>query len=326
MLFHSRNIKKLVQPQFDGLTGEKLFVLRSKDKGQLRQEFLPYLLMSNRFGQYVQERWAGSTNKFLNKTPLMAYEFSLPPIDEQLRIEASLSAFIEMKESLRAARIKAEAAYDRISLAFFAPNVDKYHDNDPTSVFPTNWKTFSFEESCVPGAPICYGIVQVQDSVIDGVPTVAIKDLSGDFGAKLHRTARSIESGYVRSRITGGDLLISVKAVIGEAALAPAGFSGNISRDLARVRLDPNLANGQFCLHLIRSKAFRRYVSKYIVGSTRDELSIATLRKLRLPLPTIAEQRYIAAALQEALRASEVLNARIEHADDLLQRMIGKMF
>ena len=92
VLFHSRNIKKLVSPDFDGITGEKLFILRSKNQEVLLQEFLPYLLQTERFNNYVRERWAGSTNKFLNKTPLMAYEFALPPKDEQQRMVLMLDA------------------------------------------------------------------------------------------------------------------------------------------------------------------------------------------------------------------------------------------
>ncbi len=109
VLFHSRNIRKLCQPDFDGLTGEKLFVLRTRDRSQLLQDFLPVVLQANDFKEYVERRWTGSTNKFLNKTPLMAYEFVLPPTEEQSRIvnlfasiESSLDALSEAYEAARA--------------------------------------------------------------------------------------------------------------------------------------------------------------------------------------------------------------------------------
>lgn len=117
VLFHSRNIRKLAQPDFDGLTGEKLFVLRTKNSSELEQAFLPYLLQGTGFHAYVEERWAGSTNKFLNKTPLMAYEFELPPIDEQVRILSVCGAWREAYESnaqaLMAARQVRRAAFDQ---------------------------------------------------------------------------------------------------------------------------------------------------------------------------------------------------------------------
>lgn len=103
VLFHSRNIRKLAQPDFSGLTGEKLFVLRSKDDTKLMQSFLPFLLQGEHFGRYVEERWAGSTNKFLNKSPLMAYEFPLPPQEQQRKIAEILQAIDYQGESLRSA-------------------------------------------------------------------------------------------------------------------------------------------------------------------------------------------------------------------------------
>ena len=89
-LLHSRNIDKVAQPDFGGITGEKIFILRSKNEESLLQDLIPYLVASDHFRQYAESRWAGSTNKFLNKTPLMQYEFALPPLKEQRRIVTAL--------------------------------------------------------------------------------------------------------------------------------------------------------------------------------------------------------------------------------------------
>lgn len=109
VLFHSRNIKKLVSPDFSGITGEKLFVIRSKNDSVLLQGFLPYLLQTEHFNSYVRDRWAGSTNKFLNKTPLMAYEFSLPPVQEQQRMVLLFDALEESLAALTKAWVSAAA-------------------------------------------------------------------------------------------------------------------------------------------------------------------------------------------------------------------------
>lgn len=86
ILFHSRNIRKVAVPGFDGVTGEKLFVLRSKDESVLSQDFLGYLLSSEAFGSYAERNWSGSVNKFFNWKPLSKFEFLLPPIQEQARL------------------------------------------------------------------------------------------------------------------------------------------------------------------------------------------------------------------------------------------------
>jgi type I restriction enzyme S subunit len=100
VLFHSRNLRKLARPAFDGITGEKLFVLRVSRPDLLLPSLLPYVLQSADFGDYVNRMWAGSTNKFLNKTPLMQYEFALPPLERQRSIASLLQEFENSVESL----------------------------------------------------------------------------------------------------------------------------------------------------------------------------------------------------------------------------------
>ena len=91
VLFHSRNLKKIAVPDFGGITGEKLFVLRSTSP-HLLQDFLPYVLLSPAFTTYAESSWSGSVNKFLNWTPLAKYDFDLPPVEEQRRLAAILLA------------------------------------------------------------------------------------------------------------------------------------------------------------------------------------------------------------------------------------------
>lgn len=327
VLYGSRRtyLRKVAVADFSGICANTTFVLESMKPAELLPGFLPLIMQADAFNEFSVKNSKGSVNPYINFSDLANYELDLPPPERQESILELTSSVSRMEETLRSARVAALETYERMTLEFFAPNKAKYHDPDPTAVYPADWRTISFQDACAADAPICYGIVQVQDNDPDGVPTVAIKDLNGTFGLELHRTASSIEAGYARSRIVGGDLLISVKAVIGEIALVPDGFTGNISRDLARIRLNPELFDRGFCLHLIRSRIFRRYLSKYIVGSTRDELSIGTLRTLRLPLPDIEEQKYIAGALEDALITARELDARIQHLAMLKKRMIGEL-
>lgn len=92
VLFHSRNIKKVAVPNFSGVTGEKLFVLRSNDPSRLSQEFLGFVLASQGFHHYAERNWSGSVNKFFNWKPLSKFSFRLPPIQEQARLLEPLLA------------------------------------------------------------------------------------------------------------------------------------------------------------------------------------------------------------------------------------------
>jgi type I restriction enzyme S subunit len=122
-----------------------------------------------------------------------------------------------------------------------------------------------------------------------------------------HRSSTRIEAGYRRSRVTSSDLLVSVKGTVGRVGLVPVGFEGNISRDVARVRLCSHHVP-EYWLQLLRSDAAQRAVRDASVGTTRMELSIATLKLLTFRVPAVAEQRRIA----ETLSQGDALVAALE--------------
>jgi type I restriction enzyme S subunit len=166
-------------------------------------------------------------------------------------------------------------------------------------VIPEGWSVQAVGDLVEAGAPICYGVVQVGQHTGAGVPIVAIKFVKEISTAPLHRTAPVLEKPYIRSRPTGGDVLISIKGTIGRVGIVPAGFQGNISRELARLRVNRDTCP-EFIAHQLEAGATQDRIMRSVVGTTRLEFSIASLRQFQLPIPpTVTEQRAIAAALSD---------------------------
>ncbi len=92
VLLHSRGVEKLAVTDRPGVTGEKLFVLRSTDGSKLEQRFLVWLLLGRAAQSHMQANFTGSVNKFLNWKPLAGMEVDLPPLHEQLRLAGLLWA------------------------------------------------------------------------------------------------------------------------------------------------------------------------------------------------------------------------------------------
>ncbi len=165
-------------------------------------------------------------------------------------------------------------------------------------LIPEDWEVRSLEEIADPKQPICYGIVQVGPFVSGGIPVLAIKNLNTDYRTNVHQCSPGIETPYARSRVRSGDVLISVKGTAGRVGIVPSHFAGNISRDLARIRLsDENVP--EFWLQMLQSETAQRELSLATVGTTRLELSIGTLKQVRMPRPPSDEQRAIAATLSD---------------------------
>lgn len=308
--------RKVAVADFSGVCSGDIYVLETKDSKVLLPELLPFICQTDAFFDHAVGTSAGSLSPRTNWTSLADFEFLLPPIAEQTSIASLLLQTVECSERLQQAKVATKALFERLTLDMLAPRREHYHDNDPLKVFPADWSISTMEQLCRSDSPICYGIVQVGDYDPTGIPTVQIKDLSGDFSGSLHRTSKNIESAYVRSRVEPGDVLISVKAIIGEVACVPPSFTGNISRDLARLRPGPNV-DSAFLVMLLRSAPYRRYIQKYVVGSTRDELSIGTLKKLGVPHPGLERQKAIVALVETTSAAAAQLDQRREQARQL---------
>lgn len=163
---------------------------------------------------------------------------------------------------------------------------------------PEGWKEARLVDVTRGDAPIGYGIVQPGSYVRSGIPVVAIRDLPTPSKQRVHRCAPRIEAAYKRSRVVTGDILISVKGTTGRIGIVPTGFSGNISRDVARLRLTSE-HEPAYWFQMLQSTEAQRTLQQAAVGSTRQELSIGTLKMLSFRFPSLKEQSHIAAVLSD---------------------------
>ena len=83
--------RKLAIAEFDGICSAHAMVVRAKPDMVL-PEFLPFLMMSDRFMARAVEISVGSLSPTINWTTLKLEEFDLPPIDQQRRIAEILWA------------------------------------------------------------------------------------------------------------------------------------------------------------------------------------------------------------------------------------------
>ncbi len=159
-------------------------------------------------------------------------------------------------------------------------------------IIPKDWETPTIDEVTVDDSPICYGIVQTGSYVESGVPVLAIYNMGRDYITNIHRASQLIENRYIRSRVKPNDVLISVKGTIGRVDIVPNHFFGNISRDIARIRLKSYVLP-KYVFQTLSSQILQLQIIRTAVGTTRAEISIWILKQLRLPLPPIEEQERI---------------------------------
>jgi type I restriction enzyme S subunit len=289
------------------------------DKDIAEPKFIVKVMTSDDIvGRQVTNMSHGSIMSGLSSGIVRKILLPIPSLKEQRRIAEILDAIDEAIQKTEALIEKLKAMKQGLLHDLLTRGLDengklrdpKAHPeqfkDSPFGKVPEEWDTPVFHHLTPDNAPICYGIVQPGPYVDLGVPVVAIQDLNGDY-ENVHRSSKVVEKNYIRSRIRGWDVLLSVKGSTGRTDIVPEWFEGNISRDVARIRLK-NCISSKYVKHMLEWSSFQRYLKNAEVGTTRAEISIGILKRLYLPLPRFREQELIAGVVESQenrIRAEE---------------------
>ena len=277
---------------------EHLFSIRGT-ANKITQEYLYYTLLSEPSQNQIDAQISGSAQPGL-KSDFLQYVFAEIPeaLSEQTKIVEillTLDQAIEQAEALIAKhqRIKTGLMQDLLTHGIDengdlrSEETHEFKDS-PLGRIPVEWDTRRFADIAPNNAPIGYGIVQPGSYDYTGIKVAGIYTINSSF-QEWHMSAKRIEQAYTRSRIRPGDILLSIKGTTGRIGVVPEGTTGNITRDIARIRPIEEI-NPHYLRYLMLSDFFQRYLGNAEVGTTRAEISIKILRDLYIIKPPTPEQ------------------------------------
>lgn len=154
------------------------------------------------------------------------------------------------------------------------------------SHLPAGWRLASLEQLVDPKRPICYGVVQPGDHSADGVPLIRSGDVrDGEIAEGLRTISKAIADAYRRSRLDGGEIVVSLVGDPGQAARVPRDLAGaNIARQVGLLAItDAKLAAYVECY--LNSPVGRTILLTPIVGSAQQVINLADLKKTAIAIP-----------------------------------------
>jgi type I restriction enzyme S subunit len=161
------------------------------------------------------------------------------------------------------------------------------------------WKVVPLGSLLADSRELTYGVVQPGSPCDDGVPLLRVKDIRDGRIAQseLMRIEPSIEESYERSRLRGGELLVTLVGTVGEVAVAPQEMAGwNVARAVGIARFsDPSLAS--WITYCIRSPEGRQWIQERVNTTVQTTFNLKDLREFPVVVPSPPEQRAIAEVL-----------------------------
>ncbi len=194
-------------------------------------------------------------------------------------------------------------------------------------VIPEDWDIGTLSEITDVQRPISYGIVQTGKYLEDGVRCVRVIDINEGriLAQNLIRTTKEISDSYRRTILKEGDLIVALRGKIGELAIVEKELEGaNLTRGVALIAVSRHY-DAQYLLQYLSSPASKSIFGKNLNGSALQEIPIGTLKRIPVILPSLPEQRAIAAALSDVDALLASLDALIAKKRDIKQTAMQQL-
>ena len=160
---------------------------------------------------------------------------------------------------------------------------------------------------------IGYGIVQPGQSVPDGVPVIKVNNLISGLKSpsELDTTARENEAKYSRTRLHGGELIVSVVGTIGKTAIVPKSFAGcNLVRATALIDIEDELMS-KWVKYYFDSPCGQSYIEQNLNTTVQPTLNIKSLVEMPIPIRDTTEMEktvLLLSALDEKIEVNRQIN------------------
>jgi len=261
--------RKLAVAEFDGICSAHAMVVRSNPDVVL-PEFLPFLMMSDRFMNRAVEISVGSLSPTINWTTLKLDEFALPPLDQQRRIAEILWAVDEAESLVSTIESDIRRVLDA-SLSFSTANCPRVALSTLCSTITKGaTPTTTGAEYVSEGVPFLRA-ENVRNAVIDSVS--GILQVSHEF----HNTLS-------RSSIKPNDVLLSIAGTIGRAGVVAPTMTEPMNCNQAVAVLRPkNTKFSMFIYYWLQSSDAQKQIRRDRVTSTISNISLTTIRNLKIP-------------------------------------------
>lgn len=256
----------------------------------------------------LQALGSGATFKEVSKDAVENYEVPLPTIPEQKRIARILNEQMQEVEKARKAT-EAQLAAARALPAAYLRGVFE-------SPEAKQWPRKRLGDVCdvvsKGTTPTTLGYAYTAT----GVPFLRAEDVMGaavdPASVQFHVSAQT-DAVLARSHLHPGDLLVTIAGTLGRVGFIPDGSPPmNCNQAVAFARLKRDAAEVRYVCWACQSPATLKPLLGLGVGGAIQNLSLAQVRELALPLPTLAQQREVASALDGQLSRAQRLRAGIE--------------
>ena len=269
--------RKVAVADFEGLCSSDILVFEPADD-RLLPELLPFIVQTEGFFQHALGTSAGSLSPRTRWRDLAAYEFPLPPLDEQRRIAEILWAAEEVFSRTQAL-VAATKLTKQVAIG------DLFQRLTSTSVPLGNWADY-----VTSGSRWWAQYYSSQGAIFLRVTNLTRESADLDL-SDIQFVSPEPSAETARTRVAAGDLLVSVTADLGRVAVVPADFpEAYVNQHVALVRLRPGSADPHYVACYLLSAEGQKQFRVLNDAGAKAGMNLVSVQRLQIPNMTMTEQ------------------------------------
>lgn len=325
------------------LLNQRVGRLRQKNK-KVNYRYISYWLKSEQYARYADIQGEGAAQKNISSKQIGCFIYRNALIGEQNKIVEILSYIdqtIEKTEALieKYQQVKAGLMHDLFTRGITADGklrpsreqAPELYQETVIGWIPKDWEVCSISELAHPSkgstviGPFGSDLV-MSDYRTEGTPIIFVRDVKEDrftWKSNVFISERKTQALFAH-RVKSGDILATKMGLPPcVAAVYPEDMPlGIITADMIRMTSDPSKVNAKWLSSALNHDRSKRQVAAITAGVTRQKVTLADFRSLKVAVPNIEEQE----RKTKSIDSSQMLIAHeLQNLEKLLKQKSGLM-
>jgi restriction endonuclease S subunit len=195
-------------------------------------------------------------------------------------------------------------------------------------LIPSDWECMPFEEIIIPNG-LSYGIVQPGfHQVKNSVPVLRVNNIKGGriLPDDVMMVDAEIEKKYARTRLKGGELVLTVVGSVGECAIVKNEYAGwNVARAVSVSNISDRF-DKSFIKYCFSFEPVKYQMYSHTNDTVQPTLNLSALKQIYLPIPPLVEQKAIAAILSSLDDKIDLLHRQNKTLEALAETLFRHCF
>lgn len=335
--FVDGDVRVCLLPELDtkAIAKADCFCIRPDDRA-VDRKYLVYQLAQGRVRDELLDDVHGATRPRITTRQLRQLNVLVCPVPEQRRIVAKLEEVLgkvdECKERLERVPVLLRRFRQSVLAAACSGRLTEDWRGDGAGTIaglPKQWQERclrDLSERITKGStPTSYGHA-FQSHGIRFVKVENLKDGGIDTRSIRHYISEAVHRSQARSILRAGDVLFSIAGTIGEVAVVGVDdLPANTNQAVAIIRGTVTYLEPRYLQLVLRAKAAQQAAQAVARGGGMNNISLADVGSLLVPVPARREQQAIIERVASLMAACDEIEARYAMGEGRVASLISSL-